>query len=244
LFSVRETVMSSSKVFKQDSLFTPMPLVQHTLASRGSAGATPGNDVPHHSLSSASSPPPQAKSEAPQQTPPIDLQALKNVAYQQGKTDQAAQSLAECQQSLNAFAEACQKIDSHRRMLFERSQGDLINIIIAFSKKILGHELTLSRNSIATTLQAAIEQAIESEEFYVTLHPDDLAFAEGKVPELIAAIRGLERIIFKTDKTVTQGGCLLESTNCSVDATIETQLESMKEFLEEQPGLLPAPEME
>ena len=73
----------------------------------------------------------------------------------------------------------------------------------------------------------------------MTVHPDDLAVAEAKAPELIAAVRGLERIVFKTDPTLTRGGCLLESATCSVDATVETQLDSLREFLGEQPTLLP-----
>jgi flagellar assembly protein FliH len=51
----------------------------------------------------------------------------------------------------------------------------------------------------------------------------------------------LERLVFKTDASLTRGGCLLESLTCSVDATIETQVESMKDFLREQPDLLPTP---
>ena len=73
----------------------------------------------------------------------------------------------------------------------------------------------------------------------MTLHPDDLAFAEAQAPELIASIRGMERMIFKTDPGISRGGCLLESLTCSVDATIETQMEVLKELLQEQPDLLP-----
>ena len=145
----------------------------------------------------------------------------------------------EFQHTIAAFAEGCQKIDIQRKQLLQQSRGDLINLIILLSEKILGQELATPRNIIASTLQSALEQAIESEEYYLTLHPEDLAFAEAKVPEIIAAIRGLERIVFKTDNSMTRGGCLLESSTCTVDATIETQLASMKEFLADQPIFLP-----
>jgi flagellar assembly protein FliH len=138
-------------------------------------------------------------------------------------------------QTVAAFAACCQKIDEQRKAMFQQGRTDLINLIILLCEKILGQELATPRNVIASTLQSALEQAIESEEYYVTLHPEDLALAETRVPELITAIRGLERIVFKTDDTMSRGGCLLESAAGSVDATIETQLASLKEFLNEEP---------
>jgi flagellar assembly protein FliH len=241
--------MSSSKVFKQDPHFTPTPLVRRNL--------TPARKEPKPTVAEA--PPPShepatpeiqpepmeihAPQDEPEIVPEIDLEALRMEAYNQGMADLAAQLQMEVQQTVAAFAEGCRKIDNQRKIMLQQSQGDLINLIILLSKKILGQELATPRNIIAATLQSAMEQAIESEEYYVTLHPEDLGFAEAKVPELIASIRGLERIVFKTDNTMARGGCLLESAVCTVDASIETQLASMKEFLtEQQPLFIPVAE--
>lgn len=229
--------MSSSKIFKKDEQFTPVPLVQHQIAAKESEVKSSATLPPDPR-------PPKAKPPEPRPAPQIDLQAVKKEAYNQGMKDKAAELQAEFQHAVKAFADACQKIDNQRKQQLLQRRGEIINLVITLSKKILGQELSLPRNSIATILQAALEQAIESEEYYVTLHPDDLAFAEEKVPDLIASIRGLERIVFKIDKNMTRGGCLLESTFCSVDATIETQMESMKEFLEKDSSTLLNPDAE
>ena len=228
--------MSSSNIFKQDPLFTPIPLVQRNI-DRPLPPKQAAEQPP-------STPPPAESKPAPPVAPPPDpapasaLQQARDEGYQQGMADLAAQHQAEFQQALAAFATACQKIDNQRRALLQRSQGDIINLIISLTKKILHQELAQPRNIIASILEAALEQAIESEEYYVTLHPDDLAFAEAKAPELIASVRGLERLVFKTDPTMGRGGCHLESTTCSVDASMESQLAIMQEFLEEEPALL------
>jgi len=241
--------MSSSKIFKKDSHFTPTPLVQRNIAtpvnkaSAPAAGPNGAHPPGSPSALAANGDEPRrnrAPQVAPEPSPPIDLEALKKEAYNQEMTDMVAQHQFEVQRTVNALTEACQKIDDQRKKMLTQNHGDIVNLIIALSKKLLGQELATPRNIIATTLQNALEHAIASEEYYVTLHPADLAFAEAKAPELIAAIRGLERIVFKTDAAMTRGGCLLESLTCSVDATIETQMESMKEFLREQPDLLPA----
>jgi flagellar assembly protein FliH len=145
---------------------------------------------------------------------------------------------AEFEQTMRSFAGACQKIDHLRQERLASSHGDLINLVIRLTEKVIGQELATQRNQIAVTLETALEQAISSEEFHITLHPDDLAFAEEKAPALITATRGLEHLVFKTDPGIRRGGCLLESVTCTVDATIDGKLESVRELLEEHPELL------
>lgn len=236
--------MSSSRVFKTDATFTPMPIVRRILDPAEATIPPPGASETSTAGPGAETTPTVAATPLPEggEVPVVDLQALREEAYHQGVADLTTRWEAEFQQAMAAFGDACQKIDNQRRALVEHSRGDIINLIIALTRKIVGEELVTPRNVIATTLQAALEQAIDSEEYYVALHPDDLAFAEQKAPEIVAAIRGLERIVFKADPTVTRGGCLLESATCSVDATVETQLSSLHEFLVEQPTLLPDPD--
>ena len=230
--------MSTSRVFKTDPAFTPTPIVQRVL-DPDEATAPAGRPQEPPADSARCAPVPEAEAREPE---PVDLEALREAAYNQGAADLAAQWESEFQLAMTAFADACQKIDRQRRTLVEHSRGDIINLIIALTRKIVGEELATPRNVIAATLRSALEQAIDSEEYYVTLHPDDLALAEAKAPEIIAAVRGLERLVFKTDPALTRGGCLLESAVCSVDATMETQLDSLREFLAEETALLPDPD--
>ena len=245
--------MSSSRIFKGDPLFTPTTLVQRNIAlPMGDADlAAMGADGPVDDEFAQDDPWTECDGDAADQhgaraaepAPAPDLQALRDEAYNQGLADMEARHQADFQSAIVALAAACQKLDSQRKALLEQSRGDMINLIIAVTRKIIGQELATSRNLIAVTLQAALESAIDSEEYYVTLHPDDLAFAEQQAPEIISAIRGLERLVFKTDSSISRGGCLLESAVCSADATIETQIESLREFLDEQPTALPPPDL-
>ena len=247
--------MSSSKVFRQDPLFVPTPLVRRAIPPAGAEAQaqaetlvpdepigldTPAFDQPPEPvLESTPTPAP-----APEPAPAIDLAAIRQEAYNRGMADLSAQFEQELRQAVAAFAAGCQKIDNQRKTMYQRNQGQMVNLLIQLCEKILRRELVAPRNIIAATLEAALDQAIESEEYHVTLHPDDLAVAEARVPDLVAATRGLERLVFKTDPGMTRGGCLLESATCTVDATIEQQLDSTREFLAEQPFLIAPPDNE
>ncbi|WP_157469834.1 FliH/SctL family protein [Desulfobulbus elongatus] len=239
--------MSSSKVFKQDPLFTPTTLVRRSIPlprkEEPPAVEEPVADGPgvRDTPVEPEHPPEDRGRHEPEPAPAVDAEAIRQEAYNQGRADLADQFQMDVHQAVAAFAESCQKLDGQRTTMFRHNRAELINLVVLISEKILRRELATPRNVIAATLEAALEQAIESEEYYVTLHPDDLAVAEARVPELIAAIRGLAHLVFKTDEGMTRGGCLLESAVCTVDASIETQLDSMKELLEEQPFFVPAP---
>ncbi|MGD9947957.1 MAG: FliH/SctL family protein [Desulfobulbus sp.] len=243
--------MNSSKVFKGDTLFTPHSLIRHNIVLPAKEPDLAPNE-PGPVLESVVQEEEQlAVSEAipePEPPPPlspVDVEAISQEAYNRGAADSAARLQAELEQmqmefeqTMRSFGDACQQIETLHAKKLTSSHGDQINLVIALTELILGQELTTPRNHIASTLQRALEQAISSEEFHVTLHPDDLTFAEEKAPALVTATRGLEHLVFKTDPSIRRGGCLLESVNCTVDATIEGRLESVKELLEEHPTLL------
>lgn len=237
--------MSSSRIFKQDAAFTPTPLVQHDLTitpdpcieeivpevaepeqestfneSPAEVVEEPGEEIPEE-----------------QPEPTVDIQALQEEAYAQGVNDTTSRLEAELLPAVEAFHQACQKIDNQRHALLDTCRGEIINTVIALSKKVIGDELLTKRDVIANTLEKALHQAIRSDEFIVTIHPDDLTIVEERKAELISEIRGLERLVLKTDINVSRGGCLLESNTCSIDATIESQLKSAEDFLEEHTEL-------
>ncbi|MGI6657765.1 MAG: FliH/SctL family protein [Desulfobulbus sp.] len=188
-------------------------------------------------------PEPEPEPEPEPVPPPPDLEALRKEAYAQGMADQAERMQTELGQAVQALHDACQKLDEQRQLIVQQSRGDLVNLVMTLTRKVVGMELATPRTTIVATLKAALEQAIGCEEYYVVLHPDDLALAEQSAPELIDAIRGLERIIFRTDDTITPGGCLLESEQGSVDATIEGQLASMETLFDEHPELIADPSL-
>ncbi len=246
--------MSSSKVFKQDQSFTRTALVQHKLilpgtppdsqeiAERESSlfdNAVSDDQAAYQSTVEQAA---QVENEAePDKPSAADIEAIREEAFHQGINEQKAQFHDDFKSASSAFTTACQKIDTLHESLLEQSRGEIINLAIALSRKIIGRELDLERDAIAKTLETALENGIECDEYFVSIHPDDLETAEQLVPDLINSISSLENLVFKTNREINRGGCILESKICVVDATIEAQLEGAREFLKDQaaPGDMP-----
>lgn len=233
--------MSSSKVYKQDTSFVPTTLIQEEIEEvvheeQHLEREPESNEAIQDNLiqEEQPAPEPEVQQEPPPQAPEekIDIQAVQQEAYNQGVADTTAQ-LQKLETAIQAFETSCQKIDETRNAILERYRGEIINTVIEASQNIINQELDTSRDVIAKTIERSLEQAIPSEEFIITIHPEDLNSVEHIKSGLVARIHGLKSIIIQTDHSITRGGCLLESKTCSIDATIETQVESTKEFLEE-----------
>ena len=236
--------MSSSKVFREDPSFTPVSLVRAKIQpdpaenDREPASPEPGEQP------QAAEPDRQAQpaSTTPPSQPPLpDIDAIRAEAYEQGRKDALEDNMeseqaqrSELRQTIEAFARACAEVDTLHEEILEQSRGNMINLVISLSRKIIGRELTTGRNIIADTLKNAIELAMKNDTYDIWLHPDDLTVVEKMVPDLIASVQQLNHIILKTDQEIMRGGCRLDSDICTVDATIEAQLETAREFLEQE----------
>ncbi|HEB49691.1 MAG TPA: hypothetical protein ENI89_03700 [Desulfobulbus sp.] len=246
--------MSSSKVFKDDPSFTPITLIQEEIQANGGQREVPECDdalrPPAEAVGEAevAEIPPAPEPEPVEAPEPVevDIEAIRQEAYDQGVRDAREKIRDEVRQVLSSFRQACQDLVRLHSSILEQSRGDMINLVIALSRKIIGLELRTGRDTIAATLQAAVDHAIASDEYVIILHPDDLAQAREMEPALVESVRGLKHIVFRTSSEITRGGCRLESNTCAVDATIEAQLETAREFLEQEvsnlEGLLPGPD--
>lgn len=64
-----------------------------------------------------------------------------------------------------------------------------------------------------------------------SINPEDLHAVESKKPEIMDSMSSLENIVFKTDSTIERGGCKLESTCCTVDASMTSQIKVINDAI-------------
>lgn len=70
---------------------------------------------------------------------------------------------------------------------------------------------------------------MKSDEFTIHIHPEDYETVLKNSSEIIAGLTGLNNIVIKKDTTVERGGAMIESDNCTIDATIASQFDVIRE---------------
>ncbi len=240
--------MSSSKVFREDPSFTPISLVREEIAfgsdeqiirdaNQDEPASLPEDTTPHEPVAQPEQTTPQQEASS---VPNINVETIRKEAHAQGRQEALAEIeqerqhlLTNLQKGATALQDACLEVDRLRSQLFEQGREDIINLVISLARKIISREIKTDRRAIARSVQAAFDLAMKHDEYDIWLHPDDLAVVEEMIPELISSVQQLKHITLKTDPEITPGGCRLDSDICTVDASIEAQLDTAAEFLAE-----------
>lgn len=174
-------------------------------------------------------PPPQPRGVAQ-----AEVDRLVADAYQKGVTAGLQQADHDFGAATASLLLICQQLDTLREVVIKNSVGEIKDLVIAIAEKVIRRSVQEQSDTITETVEEVIQKAVKSGEFYIYVHPDDYAVIAAKADELVAGINGLNNIVVKKDATIDRGGCRVESDNCTVDGTITSQLEIIRENLQDQ----------
>lgn len=171
--------------------------------------------------------PPVTPKEVPAK-PSIDIEAIREESFQAGILAGRKQAEEDFENGAKTLLCICNELDRLRETILQNSIGEMRELVLAIAEKIIRHSVAEQSDTITATIIEAIHLAVKSDEFQIQLNPDDLACVEGKKKEIIAQISGLDNIVLKPDATLERGGCKIESTSCTIDASMASQLKVIR----------------
>ena len=171
--------------------------------------------------------PPQPPPPAPE--PDIDVEAIRNEAFASGVDIGRKEAEEDFENGVNTFLCICNELDKLRETILKNSIVEMKELVMDISEKIIRHSVTEQEDTIVATIKEAIQLAVKSDEIQIQINPDDLKCIEKKKQEIIDNISGLDNIVLNSDATVERGGCKLESTCCTVDATLTNQIKVIRD---------------
>lgn len=243
--------MSLSKVYKDTASFVPEQILPRQGASPESSWhdltptGTNGQGIhpaAHHFIADGQtdtednlSPDTLSESEINREETPIatiNVDEIRQQAFSEGVLEgrrQADEDFGTCVLTLRA---ACTQLNHLHETILRNNLDEMHTLVMEIAEKIIRHSVQEQSDTILATIEDAIRLAVKSDEFQIRINQQDLETIKQKKKEIIDEISGLDNIILKADNTVDRGGCLLESPNCTVDATITGQLQVIKEALQ------------
>lgn len=164
----------------------------------------------------------EEKDRAPE--PVIDVETIRENAFTSGITAGRQQAEEDFENSAQTLLSICNELDRLRETILQNSVGEMKEMVLAISEIIIRHSVTEQEDTIVATIKDSIQLAVKSDEFMIRINPLDLEAVESRKKELISSMSGLVNIVLKPDSTIERGGCALESTSCTVDASMASQL--------------------
>ncbi len=152
-------------------------------------------------------------------------------AYQQGLEEGLKKADQDFGTTARALLLACQQMDTLRATIIGNSSKELLDFSLVVAERIVRFSVRVQDHTIVATIEEALRRAVRSDEFTIHIHPDDYDALAAKSAEIVAGLSGLNNIVIRKDTTVERGGALIESDNCTIDATIASQFEVIREEL-------------
>ena len=139
--------------------------------------------------------------------------------------EQAQRDLGELKSSLTSFMRAKEEV-------FEYIAPDILEISVDIARKIVKHEIQQSPEVILESILDVLK-GISKEESKISIrvNPTQIALVKENLKEMINSLGLDAKVGVVHDENIEVGSCVVYTSNGVVDATIETQLELIKEAL-------------
>lgn len=112
------------------------------------------------------------------------------------------------------------------------AESDLLRLSVRIAGKIIGEQLRLAPETIASIVREALKSAPRERRLTIQVNPSDAAAVRQHLAKLLESVsfRPPEIEIAPVD-SVAPGGCIIVSELGRVDAQLETQLQAMERVL-------------
>jgi flagellar assembly protein FliH len=163
--------------------------------------------------------------------PAVDLELIRQQAFSEGVIEGWRQADKDFGTAALTLQSACNQLTNLHETILRNNLDEMHQLVMIIAEKIIRHSIDEQSTTILATIEDAIRLAVRSEEFQIRINPQDHEVIQAKKKELIDDISGLDNIDLKTDNSIERGGCILESVHCTVDATVGSQLQVIRETL-------------
>lgn len=153
-------------------------------------------------------------------------EAASKEGYQQG-LNQAQDDINLLRENINQFCNAKQEV-------YDSIAPDILEISIDIAKKIIKKEVSENPEIMLENIKLILHDLSKEEsKIMLKVNPSQVDLLQEQVPQQVA-LAGLEaKVVVIPDENITEGGCLVTTTNGVIDATIEVQIDIICRALKE-----------
>lgn len=154
---------------------------------------------------------------------------IKKSAFEEGYRsglEKAGADLDNLKKELSNFMNA-------RKDVFEYIAPDILEISVDIAKTIIKKELDSDPQVLINTIVDVLKTVSKNEpKVVIKVRPQSVQFIKDTIPNITYQYGIDTKINIVADPSVEEGGCILQTNNGIVDASIDTQLEIIKKALE------------
>lgn len=146
---------------------------------------------------------------------------IKQNAYQEGYNlglQQATSEIENFKNVLGAFIGAEDKV-------FNLIAPNILELSMSIAQKVIKHESKIDVQIVVDTVMDALKMLSKNEpKIVLRVNPIQVQYLKDTLPEKIKSLGMETKLSVLSDEAITEGGCIIQTNNGMIDATIEAQL--------------------
>lgn len=154
------------------------------------------------------------------------VSAAKRESFEAGRQLGEQQARADLQPVLERLNASLNEVLAMRPELRRNAERDVVQLALLIAKRVLHRELAVDENALTAIAHVAFEHLARSESYSVTVNPRFAGAIAAAVPSGHAG-----RIRVEPDPDCAAGTLVVHSSEGTIDASIETQLEEISRGL-------------
>ena len=219
--------MSLSKIYRGTEA---ADLKEFQFRSFGEGNVTPpfeaaGAKVPE------STPPPAARAAAPAGDNPAQVAKKVEEALARGRREGIAQAEAKFESTIQALTGALEEVSRLRESLAHSGAQDMLRLVMAIAEQVVRRQVAVDQGVVLSVIKDALQASVRADSYRIRINPADLDAVTRQKPLFLASISGLRNLSLETDPSISPGGCRVDSDLGDVEATIESQLDAIRQAL-------------
>ena len=158
-----------------------------------------------------------------------EAENIKKSAFEEGYRKGMEQANADMETFRNSFSEFM----NAPKNVFEYIAPDILEISVDIAKKIIKKEVESDPQVLVNTIVDVLKTVSKSEpKINIRVKPQAVQFIKDTLPNITYEYGIDAKVNIIADPSIEEGGCIFQTNNGIVDASIDTQLEIIKKARE------------
>ena len=163
----------------------------------------------------------------------LEAKRLKEQAYfkgfEKGEKEGLESARSRIESLLSSLKESLSGLQKVKKQILLDSEREAVELALAIARKIVCQEVATDRNVVLNVVKESLRKVVGHKKIKIRLCPDDLQFMNDAKSQIPGLNEDFEKIIFEADKSIMNGGCIIDTSFGDIDGRIESQLQAVEE---------------
>lgn len=160
-------------------------------------------------------------------------QNAKAEGYEEGKKEGYEDGKSEADYLIQEALQIKEALQRSKREAAKAFEKELVDLVIETVEKILYERVEDSYETIIGLIKLGLEKCTYTDSLVIRVSPEDYGYAISARPKILSLAENIDDIQIKQDAAFKKGSCVIDTISGSIDSSIETQLNQIKELFKE-----------